>query len=452
MAQAPDAARPARRPDVVLSGRYEASDEKRHFLVPFEVPAGVRQIHVRYECSDRIDADPHLVGGNTLDIGLFDERGTAVASEGFRGWSGSERAAFTIDAEWATPPYLAGPVGAGTWHVLLGPYKVAPQGLDRRVEIWFDPGLPREVHGEARDVPSRPRRPALPPFAEPGWIRGDLHCHSLYSDGDSWPAEVLAAAAAAGLDFLGVTDHNGVAHHAAYGAGGGALPLVVPGVEVTTYRGHWNAWGADRPFDFRETTDEAVTAAIADAAASGALVSVCHAKPLGPAWEYERARGYRAVEAWNGPWALDNARSLRFWETHLARGERVVAVGGSDAHELRAPGPRRLGVPTTWVRAGTRPTAATILDAIRRGEAFVSASPNGPQLYVDRDGSAIRVRAVGAAGARLRLVGERGVLRTWPLENDDVELRVALPDVRYVRAELVDTAGSMLALSNALWR
>src|ERR671937_249674 len=126
----------------------------------------------------------------------------------------------------------------------------------------------------------RPTAPGRSAPAEAGWVRGDLHCHTLYSDGDSWPSEMLLAAAEAGLEFLGVTDHNSVAHHAEYGAGGGMLPIVVPGVEVTTYHGHWNAWGTDRWYDFRDPTDAGVSSAMRDAVSEGAFISICHPKPF----------------------------------------------------------------------------------------------------------------------------------------------------------------------------
>jgi hypothetical protein len=432
--------------DVVLVGRFEPIDLQRYRHVPFVAPAGARQLHLRYSYSDQIDSDPLITGGNTLDLGLFDDRGIATGSPGFRGWSGSEKMAVTIDADWATPPYRPGAIGAGTWHVLLGPYKVAPQGCDWRVEIWFDLGVPREER-TVLHTGSPTRRPLMPPV-EPGWVRGDLHCHTLYSDGDSWPSEILLAAAEAGLAFLGVTDHNSVAHHAEYGAGGGDYPVVIPGVEVTTYRGHWNAWGTERWYEFREPTSVDVTAAMREAIGDGALVSVCHPKPFGPPWEYAEVRGYPAIEVWNGPWERLNSESLRFWEAHLRRGERIVAVGGSDTHQLRAPHHARLGLPTTWVKVGDRLTADAVLEAIRSGEVFLSASPAGPQLYLSPD----RVRVVGAQGAILALVADGSVGRAEAVDAADWERPIApARGARYVRAQLMDTAGALLALSNPLW-
>jgi hypothetical protein len=405
---------------------------------------------VRYDYDDRVDSDPLITGGNTLDIGLFDERGIAPGSRGFRGWSGSERLEFTIDADWATPPYLRGPIGAGTWHVLLGPYKVAPSGLAFRVEIWFDAGRPREERTAVRA--GAPRRPALAPAAEPGWVRGDLHCHTLFSDGDSWPEEVLHAAAETGLEFLGVTDHNTVAHHDEYGAGGGAYPLVVPGIEVTTYRGHWNAWGTDRWYEFREPTSAAVGAAMREAVAAGAFVSVCHPRPVGPPWEYDDAGRFHAIEVWNGPWERLNASALAFWEARLRAGERIVALGGSDTHQLRAAHHATLGSPTTWVRAGDRADAASVLAALGRGEAFVSSAPGGPQLYLGRDGDHALVRAVDSPGASVALVADGAVVDGAAIATADAAVRLRLPrDARYVRAQLVGARDAVLALTNPLW-
>jgi len=40
------------------------------------------------------------------------------------------------------------------------------------------------------------------------WYRGNLHCHSTNSDGDSSPAFLAKFYKDAGFDFLCITDHN----------------------------------------------------------------------------------------------------------------------------------------------------------------------------------------------------------------------------------------------------
>nr|MBA2519062.1 hypothetical protein [Chloroflexia bacterium] len=130
---------PTTPPNIVLTGHLKPGQERIYAHLPFPVPPGIGQLHLRYGYNDRIDSDPMLAGGNTLDLGLFDERGINAGSPGFRGWSGSAKDELTIAPNWATPPYRASIIGPGTWHVLLGPYKVGPRGLDYRVEIWLDP-------------------------------------------------------------------------------------------------------------------------------------------------------------------------------------------------------------------------------------------------------------------------------------------------------------------------
>ena len=442
------------RADIVLEGRFTTRDQKRYSLAPFEVPPGCRQLAISYAYSHRIDSDPLVSGGNTLDIGLFDARGVGTGGPGFRGWSGSHKDAFVVGEDWATPPYASGPLPAGTWNVLLGPYKVAPEGCDWRVEIRVDPGR----SPPPRDLVRRgdPVRPALPP-ARAGWVRGDLHCHTRYSDGDSWPSEMLHAAAEAGLDFLGVTDHNNAAHHAEYGPGGGQFPIVIPGVEVTTYGGHWNAWGTDRGWEFREPDGPAVQRSMMAASEAGAFVSVNHPKPFGPPWEYDAVSGFHAVEVWNGPWRGLNSVSMGFWDERLRAGRHLVAVGGSDTHLLRSgdPDPRHaaaLGTPTTWVEAGPNPDVAAILAGLRAGHTFVSASPSGPQLYIELGERGLEVTTRDAGKAALMVIGDHGVVAAEAAGPGEWSSTVAVPRrATYLRAQLVDAHGEVTALTSPVW-
>lgn len=444
-------------PDLTLTGRFEKDHERRYAHVPFEVPPGLRQIHIRYSYSDQVDSDPLVSGGNTLDIGLFDERGIAEGSPGFRGWSGSNKMELTIDEAWATPPYRSGKIGAGRWHVLLGPYKVGPHGCDWKVEISFDPGLPAP---EPMYFAGVGHNPSLPQ-ARSGWLRGDLHCHTVFSDGDSWPLEMLDAASAAGLDFLGVTDHNNVAHHASYGPGGlGGLPIVIPGIEVTTYGGHWNAWGTDRWWEFREPESKAVERTMRTAMESGAVVSICHPKPFGPPWEYSNEGGFHAIEVWNGPWAQLNAASVAHWDALLRRGIRCVAVGGSDTHYLhRRDVPVRhadsIGTPTTWAHVDGRPTVEGILAALREGRSFVSESPRGPQLYLEpHPGRAGRVAVEVRDGVEttLMLLSDSGSIKSAPVDAARWDHAYGLPSgARYVRAQLIGANGNVRGLTNPVW-
>jgi predicted metal-dependent phosphoesterase TrpH len=66
----------------------------------------------------------------------------------------------------------------------------------------------------------------------------DLHCHSNVSDGVLSPAEVVARAAANGVDALALTDHDDVSGlTAAQAAATAAGIILIPGVEISV------SWG-----------------------------------------------------------------------------------------------------------------------------------------------------------------------------------------------------------------
>lgn len=67
--------------------------------------------------------------------------------------------------------------------------------------------------------------------------RIDLHTHSTVSDGTDSPAELVVAAARAGLDVVAITDHDSTAGWSnALTTGARVGVRVVPGVEISTAR------------------------------------------------------------------------------------------------------------------------------------------------------------------------------------------------------------------------
>jgi len=457
-----------------ISGHISPDDKAAsdYRLLAFEVPPGLSGLTVSYEYSKAVSAALPAGSGNVLDIGCFDPRGCQLLrGEGFRGWSGSERRTFTITPTEATPGYLAGPIYPGTWHILLGLYRILPAGCDYRLTIVGQPG-------EEPPAPE-PGPPASPVLSrETRWYRGDLQTHTHHSDGKGSLADLAAVARARKLDFVAVTEHNTVSHLPYLAQVGGDDLLLIPAEEITTYYGHANAWGIHGWQEFR-CRDDATMARIMDAVhASGGLVSVNHPKDNGPAWEYGLDLPFDCVEVWQGAWASNNYQSLAFWSELLKRGRRVVAVGGSDKHvgSLTAePQTDDLGRPTTWVHARELSTAG-ILAGIRAGHVFISADPQGPELYLTADlngdevmmgdrvtlaaGSSLclHARVIGGRGGVLRLISDNGMGQV-PVESDDFvhQWQVRPKDDAFYRLELVEpgacapTVLTRQALSNPIY-
>ena len=189
--------------------------DDRYAYFEFQVPSGCTQMKVSYDY-DRTK--------NTVDLGLFDSTSSSEAGnlKGFRGWSGGRRSEVTVARAEATPGYLAGDIPTGAWRLIFGLYKICPDGADIKIRITTatattDPATASFIASPVDATASiRFRSAAVPkgPSTTPRqWFRGDLHCHTVHSDGD-WTVEELAKTAnAMNLDFLVVTDHNTMSHH-----------------------------------------------------------------------------------------------------------------------------------------------------------------------------------------------------------------------------------------------
>ena len=313
----------------------------------------------------------------------------------FRGYSGGARDAFAVGREWATPGYLPAELPAGEWRVLLGLHRVPTAGLPFEVRATIEPVLPPVQPGPPAIRERPPRRRDLPTVDGLVWLAGDLHAHTVHSDGVLTIEELAAEGTAAGLDFLAVTDHNTVSHHPYLGMVGDSYGItLVPGQEVTTYRGHANAFGDIGWVDFRRPAADWVSTV----ATRGGLLSINHPLAADCAWLHPLPTRPPLAEVWHSGW-WD-----RTWSAPLAWLQAwdpgTVPVGGSDFH-----GDERLGRPTTWVLAAD-PSA--ILDGLAAGRTAISESPDGPLLLRVGD----ELVALGADGLILtRLDGGRHVVR-----------------------------------------
>jgi PHP domain/PHP-associated len=458
----------------------------RYAYVPFDVPSRAVRISISYQYE-------RAGGANTIDIGLFDSRssGSDKDGRGFRGWSGGRRSEFFVSRDEATPGYLQGEIFRGTWRIILGLYRVAPSGVDVsfKINITTQDGSPKSISlqpkiGSSAIVQrSNARRTSFPPpmAAERDlrWWSGDLHMHTVHSDGDWTIPELLSSARSLGLDFICITDHNTSSHHLEIDNLSKSLsqPLVMRGEEITTYGGHTNAWGLPSGawIDFRVRSGDTnrITRLAAVVHRTGALISINHPFALcgGCAWSYDSAaRGFDAIEVWNGAWDDTDEQALKMWDKILQTGRHITAIGSSDSHRAANP----IGQPTTHVAARVASQRA-LLDAIRQGRVYLTREVGEPVLSFEAETAGKRRtrREVGdevhlstpapvrflvstqtvPPGATISLLSNGRLLRTLSATTDGRPqvIEVQCRSDSYYRLEVRDGAKAMLALTNPIY-
>lgn len=254
-------------------------------------------------------------------------------------------------------------IGEQVW---VNPYRVSSEGV-----------LPELVHydWEQRFCP------------EAKWYKGDFHTHTTLSDGKETTASATEKAKFTELDFYVPTEHNAI--HTGWHD---ARLLVVPGIEMTTERGHCNFFGIDRmPANLLElmehVNDEQSEAfmceAVTEANARNWIVSVNH--PFLHIWKWKhyslKLRNLQCLEVINDPtypYAEEaNKKAVAFLDLLWSDGWKIWGVGGSDSHNLleeRYEGsklPSIAGDPGTFVYCEGL-SAKELLNRVRRGNMYVS--------------------------------------------------------------------------------
>ncbi len=469
-------------------------NDSRYAYIPFDMPPHAVRISISYQY-DRAD------GANTIDIGLFDARSTGSDTDprGFRGWSGGRRSEFFVSRDEATPGYMPGKMPAGKWRIILGLYRVAPAGVDVSFKINIETAENESASliTAERQTSSSSAGASVAPIAERDtpravsleqkvaghgarWWRGDLHMHTVHSDGYWTIAELISSARNTGLDFIVITDHNTASHHAEIDrlSNGSRQPLVLRGEEITTYGGHTNAWGLPSGtwIDFR--THPGDTSRISQIAAAahraGAVISINHPFVLcgGCAWSYDSAAwDFDAIEVWNGPWDFTDEPAVKMWDKILQSGRRITAIASSDSHRQDTP----IGKPSTHVAAKVL-SQETLLNAIRQGHAYLTdgLAPFVVNFEADAPsdkrhsrwivGDEIRLNAPGKirlifsiegtrSDATVSLISNGQTTQNFPAKMDGERRVIEIECQRdsYFRLEVRDAAKAMIALTNPIY-
>jgi len=193
-------------------------------------------------------------------------------------------------------------------------------------------------------------------------LKMDLHVHTCYSDDATTTLrEVVAYAKKRGLDGVAITDHDTV--EGAIKLAKKSNLLIVPGVEVSTRRGHVLALNVTTPIPPKLSPIETIQRIHE----FGGIAVAAH-----PNVVYKGGLRKQIVSSFDAIEAINSTAFPFFLSTHLSR--KLAArlnlpqTAGSDAHHASG-----IGLAYTLIEAD--PDVDEIIHAIKRGEAIPFGKP-----------------------------------------------------------------------------
>ena len=300
------------------------------------------------------------------------------------------------------------------------------------------------------------KRRFVNPFKVQGdWFKGNVHTHSVSSDGTKTPEELIEIYREAGYDFLSITDHSIVLDTS--GLDGKGLLLLLGGEmcigrsEVGQFY-HLVALGVENlPFkDFDYNLDPQKV--IDHTNEVGGIPIIAH-----PYWsglnhgDLMKLSGYHGVEIYNT--GCDYERNTGLSTSHIdgliAAGREPYIYAVDDHH-----GAGRPQVPIdacgAWIRVKAEELSVKhILDAIKNGYFYSSTGPEIEDINIDKDG---KISVECSPVKYISFVSTPSLGMKFHAEDEPLTKAVyqGRPGETYVRVEVTDYEGRT-AWSNPIY-
>jgi hypothetical protein len=312
-----------------------------------------------------------------------------------------------------------------------------------------------------------PRSPFLDPVRESTgnassklrWYKGNTHTHTLNSDGDSTPDDVVRWYREHRYQFLVLTDHNFLTSVEALNALHGADEqfLVIRGEEVTTGFQqkplHVNGLNLNQlvsPQGGMSVAD--VLQANVDAVRKvggiptinhpnfGWAISADDMKKLKRTTLFEVFNGHTGTASLGGG---DTPGLEQVWDQILSSGQEIYGIAVDDAHTFKEPWQSAAAVPGRgWVvvrAASLQPQA--IVSALDRGEFYSSTGIELEDLLVTSRAMTVTIKRDSWDKGKIQFIGRGGRLLKEAFTT--TAIYQFMGDEGYVRARAVDSIGRL---------
>jgi hypothetical protein len=299
-----------------------------------------------------------------------------------------------------------------------------------------------------------------PQAPSPGiWFKGNLHTHTLNSDGDSTPDDVVRWYREHGYHFVTLTDHNYLTSVDGLNALHGADEkfLVMKGEEVTDRFGdkpiHVNGLdprGFIKPIGGSSVVDMVQKMIDAIRAADG-VPSINHPN-FGwaiSADEMAQLQRTRLFEVFNGHPLVNNlggggAPGLEeVWDRMLSSGRMLYGIAVDDAHYFKRPEDKtapRPGQGWVYVRA-PRLESRALVDALERGDFYASTGVELQSVVATASSLSITVRTEPQSRYRIQFIGKQGAILSEALASPATYTFKG--NESYVRAKVIESNGKL---------
>lgn len=349
-----------------------------------------------------------------------------------------------------------------TGRIPAGVIRMARRRLDVFAGVWLVIGLvglaawpSLERAGAASDVPDFEQAIPGSPLR---WYKGNTHTHTLNSDGDSTPDEVVRWYREHGYHFLVLTDHNFLTSVDGLNAVHGANEkfLVIKGEEVTSSfqskAVHVNGLDVAAQVEPTRNAASLVATIQGNVDAIRKVDGVPHINHPNFQWamtpeDLRQVKNNRLFEVYNGHPIVHNAGGggvpglEQAWDQILSQGTLLYGIAVDDAHTFKDPGnPNVAGPGRGWVAIrAARLEARTLLAALEKGDFYASTGVDLADIRTTASSVTVEVRPRADFKYRIQFIGKGGRVLQESIEPTATYTFTGAEG--YVRAKVIDSGG-----------
>jgi hypothetical protein len=289
------------------------------------------------------------------------------------------------------------------------------------------------------------------------WYKGNTHTHTINSDGDSTPDEVVRWYREHGYNFLVLTDHNFLTNVDGLNSIHGAEEqfIVIRGEEVTdTFDKkplHVNGLNVERLVKPQggNSVSEVIQRNVNEIRSANGVPHINHPNFdwTISAEDIKKVENNKLFEIYNGHPLVNNLGGggkpglEEMWDKILSAGILLYGIAVDDAHNFKNLGSKSFSPPGQgWIFVRTdRLTPRAILEALENGEFYASTGVELKDYQADKNKITIDIREETRSKYRVQFTGKDGKLLSEVITNPAVYQIKG--DEGYVRAKIIESNG-----------